>query len=82
MKMKAILLALVSGGICAAGLLLAASGAEAWSPYGTYGSKGGWDHRRVCVPYKECSGCPPGAYAARCTVHTASCGVKVTLIRC
>jgi hypothetical protein len=72
----------IAATISAAGLLLVPSVAEAWSPYGTYGSKGGWNHRRLCLPYKECPpGCPPGRWA-RCTVHSGDCSYTYKLVRC
>ena len=62
----------------AAGLLLSASGAKAWSPYGPIGSA----HRRACVPYTECSPCRFDTRYRYCTIHLASCRAFRTSSRC
>ena len=67
----------IATGISAAGLLLAASGAEAWSPDRTFGS----GHRKVCPPHNDCPPCRPGRLVY-CRVYTASCGVTGKIIRC
>jgi hypothetical protein len=68
----------IAATISAVSLVLSASGAEAWSPYGPVGSA----QRRACIPHTECTPCRFDTRFKYCTIYFASCRYRRTSSRC